>query len=542
MPTFDDRPLAIAAFRHHIVAAALEAEDEGVVAVLQEMAATPHWDPDRREVRVSLATLWRWLALYRKGGLLALQPRPRKDRGTLRAFPQAILDQAVKLRQEGPRRSTRTILKILVAQKVIEPKQVSRATLDRHFDRLDMSRKRQGTLAKKAFRRIRTDAPMELVITDFHDGPYVRDGPDDQIKRAHFSGFIDHYSRAILEGRYFLTEDFIALRFGFRRLLGFHGLPQKFFLDNGAAYRSLRLSAGCAALGIHLIHSTPYVAESRGVIERFNRSLGEQFEYEVSLRPTTPTLEELNAWLQAWLTESYHRDVHSETGQSPAERFGQRPAAGGSAPPLEIVEEYLRVQETRTVHRQWSTVVVNGTRYLVASELRGRKVRVLYDPSDSAYVLIATAKGGILQRALPQVPGEVPPAPTSAQSGPAVPATRTDYLGLLLAEHEQHQRAELAALRMQVHPQPELDLPGLVAHLEVCRGVPLSDQERSSAAAFRRRMKPLDPDAVRQALEGARRRLGPGLHLSEYLQVLEDHLVRSRAALKPPNLIKGDQR
>jgi hypothetical protein len=95
---------------------------------------------------------------------------------------------------------------------------------------------------------------------------------------------------------------------------------------------------------------------------------------------------------------------------------------------------------------------------------------------------------------------------------------------------------------MQVHPQPELDLPGLVAHLEVCRGVPLSDQERSSAAAFRRRMKPLDPDAVRQALEGARRRLGPGLHLSEYLQVLEDHLVRSRAALKPPNLIKGDQR
>jgi len=117
MPTFDDRPLAIAAFRHHIVAAALEAEDEGVVAVLQEMAATPHWDPDRREVRVSLATLWRWLALYRKGGLLALQPRPRKDRGTLRAFPQAILDQAVKLRQEGPRRSTRTILKILVARK-----------------------------------------------------------------------------------------------------------------------------------------------------------------------------------------------------------------------------------------------------------------------------------------------------------------------------------------------------------------------------------------------------------------------------------------
>ena len=541
MPTFDDRPLAIAGFRYHLIAAALEAEGEGVVAELQEVAATPHWNPDHREVRVSMATLWRWLALYRQGGFLALQPRPRKDKGTLRAFPQAILDHAVKLRQEGPKRSTRTIVKIMLAQKVVHPKQISRATLDRHFDRVDMSRKRQGTLAKKTFRRIRTEAPMELVMTDFHEGPYVRDGPDDQIKRAKFSGFIDHYSRAILEGRYFLTEDFVAFRFGFRRLLGLYGLPKKLFLDNGSAYRSLRLRAGCAALGIQLIHSTPYVAESRGAIERYNRTLGDQFEYEVSLRQTTPTLEELNAWLQAWLSESYHRDVHSETDQSPAERFGQKPAAGGPAPPLETVEEYLRIQDTRTVHRQWSTVEVAGIRYVVASELRGRKVKVLYDPSDPAYVLIATAKGGVLQRATPQVPGEAPPPPTPTQDGQAAPSSRTDYLGLLLAEHEQHKRTELAALRMHAHPYPELDLPILVAHLEVCRGVPLSDPERSSAAAFRRRMKPLDPDEVRRVLEGARRRLGPGLHLSEYLQVLESHLVRTRGAT-PTTPPKGDRK
>jgi len=78
--------------------------------------------------------------------------------------------------------------------------------------------------------------------------------------------------------------------------------------------------------------------------------------------------------------------------------------------------------------------------------------------------------------------------------------------------------------------ETDLDLPGLVAHLEVCRGVALTEAERSSAAAFRRRMKPLDPNTARQVLEGARRRLGPGLHLSEYLQVLESHLVRTRAA------------
>jgi len=368
---------------------------------------------------------------------------------------------------------------------------------------------------------------MELVVTDFHDGPYIQD--DGQIKRARFSGFIDHYSRAILEGRYFLTEDFAAMRFGFRRLLGLHGCPAKFFMDNGAAYRSLRLAAGCAALGIHLVHSTPYVAESRGVIERWNRTLGEQFEYEVSLRATTPTLEEVNTWFQAWLTESYHRDVHSETGQSPAERLSQRPAAGSPAPPMETVEEYLRIPDTRTVHRKWSTVAVAGVRYVVSSELRGRKVRVLYDPCDPSYILVATSKGGVLQRATPQEPGQALPVPEGPPEPPAQ-APGSNYLDLLLAEHERHRRIELAALRMRPRGETDLDLPGLVAHLEACRGVGLTDAERSAAASFRRRLKPLDPDLARQALATARRRLGPGLHLDEYLQVLETHLVRARAA------------
>ncbi len=530
MPPPNDRSLEIAAFRHHLIATALEAEDEGLSAEIEVAASRTHRHPDGHELQISAATLWRWLALYRKGGFQALQPKVRQDRGALRAFPNAILERAVAIRREGPKRSTRTILKKMVLEGLIKPGAISRATLDRHLDRLDMSRKRVGTLATKVFRRIRTDAPMELVVTDFHDGPYVLEG--DRITRTHFSGFIDHYSRAILEGRYHLTESFVALRFGFRRLLGLHGCPVTFFMDNGAAYRSLRLKAGCAALGIHLAHSTPYVAESRGVIERWNRTLGEQFEYEVSLRRDTPTLEEVNTWFQAWLSESYHRDVHSETGQSPADRLSQTPAVGNPAPPPEAVDECLRIQETRTVHRKSSTVEVAGIRYLVSSELRGRKVQVLFDPSDPAYILVATGKGDVLQRATPQEPGQAPPAPETTPQSPAQ-GPGSNYLDLLLAEHERHRRVELAALRMRPRDEPDLGLPGLVAHLEACRGVALTDPERSRAAAFRRRMKPLDPDLARQALETARRRLGPGLHLDEYLQVLETHVVRARAAATP---------
>lgn len=534
----EDRHLEIAAFRHRLIAAALEAEGEGVAAALRETASRPHRDPGGREVRVSLATLWTWLAACRNGGLLALRPKPRKDRGLLRAFPQDVLDFALKLRRENPRRATRTIIDILVRKQLAGRHQVARSTLDRHFDRAGLSRKRQGTLAQATFRLIETSASFELLVGDFHHGPYVRNGQDDQAKRALFGGFIDHFSRYVVEGRYYLTEDFAALRFGFRRILAVHGMPEKLYLDNGPAYHATRFHAACDALGIRLVHSKPYCAEGRGVIERFNRTLKDQFEAEVRIRETLPTLDELNAWFAAWLSERYHRDLHSETGQSPAERFG-REAAGRPAPSMETVEEYLRLRETRTVHRKWSTVEIAGERFSVSPSLRGRRVQVLFDPSDLAYVLIAF-DGRIVERAMLQKPGAIPPAPDPA---PTLAGKQTDYLAMLRSDYERRVRTELSALRLQPPPATELDLPGLVSLLESCREASLTDPERSEASALWRRLRPLEPDTVRRVTEGTRRRLGTGLHLSVYLQALEDQVVRARAHSSPakPVTPKGTQ-
>ena len=536
MTAHEDRPLAIAAFRHRLIAAALESEGEGVAAALREAAERPHRNPEGEEVRVSLSTLWKWLAACRKGGLLALRPKPRQDRGALRAFAKAILDAAIRLRRENPKRSTRTILDILTRMGLIQPGQVIRSTLDRHFDRAGFSRRRQGTAAMATFRLIETMAPFELVVGDFHHGPYVRVGPDDEVKRALFGGFIDHYSRVIVEGRYYLTEDFAALRFGFRQMLAVHGLPEKLYLDNGPAFHALRFHAACDALGIRLMHSKPYVAESRGVIERFNRTLKEGFEIEVRARETLPTLDELNAWFQAWLAERYHNEIHSMTGQSPAKRFG-REATGRPAPSAKEVEEYLRLRETRTVHKKLSTVEVAGIRFAVSPTLRGRKVQVLYDPSDFAYVIIVY-DGRVIEHAVAHQLGVTPIQPTPE---PPLEGKPYDYLGQLLSDHERRRRVELSALRLQAPAATELDLPGLVALLESCRGVALNDQERSEAAAFRRRLRPLDAQASRSALEGIRRRLGPGLHLSQYLQTLEGQLVRTRLAAKQAATPKGSK-
>jgi len=104
-------------------------------------------------------------------------------------------------------------------------------------------------------------------------------------------------------------------------------------------------------------------------------------------REEPPTLDELNAYFEAWLAERYHRDVHSETGEAPRDRF-QRTAILGPAPELAQVDELPRLRERRRVHKKWSTVEVLATRYVVDPALRGRRVDVLYDPFAPEYVLI----------------------------------------------------------------------------------------------------------------------------------------------------------
>ena len=224
------------------------------------------------------------------------------------------------------------------------------------------------------------------------------------------------------------------------------------------------------------------------------------------------------------------------TRQTPADRFG-REACGRPAPSAKEVEEYLRLRETRTVHKKISTVEIAGRRFAVTPALRGRKVQVLYDPADFAYVIIVY-DGRVIEHALPHRPGVTPLQP---EPEPPLEGKPYDYLGQLLSDHERHRRVELSALRLQAPAATELDLPGLIALLESCRGVALNDQERSEAAAYRRRLRPLDAEASRTALEGIRRRLGPGLHLSQYLQTLEGQLVRTRLAAKKAATPKGSQ-
>ena len=526
MTEHEARALETASFRYRIIADAAEAQGAGVRRAIEAAAARSYVHPNGHSVRWSARTLWRWLARYQHGGLGALKPRRRKDAGTLRALSQTVLNRAVELRGENNDRPTKTVIDILQRLKVVAVGTLKRSTLDRHLDHLGASRRRLHRLGVKTFQKILTTAPLELVIADFHHGPYVRLPGQERAQRALLLAFIDHFSRYLLESRYYLHEDFAVLRFGFRRLLLAYGPFVRLYIDNGPSFHSARFHAACQneALKIQVVHSKAYTSEGRGVCERANRTFKEQFESEVRQREELLTLDELNAGWEAWVAERYHRDIHSETGQAPFEHF-QAHAQLRPAPELGRIDELLRLRKTARVHKKWSIVEVRAIRYVVDPALRGRGVHVLYDCFDPAYVLVEF-DGRIVQRAYPQKPGEIPPQPHPAPK----PASATDYLALLRRDYEARTQAELATLNLRAPaPRPELSFADLQALLTTCRGSALSLAEHTELAACFRKLRPLDPAITRRTVEAARRRCGIGCHLRTYLEVLETTLVRERA-------------
>jgi len=522
----DDAKLARSLFRYRLIAEAAEAPPGARTALLREVAGAEHTGPDGRTLRVSLRTLQRWVQRFGRGGLVALGRAPRKDKGRLRALSEAAVARVIALRHEGTWRSTPTLIDIVERAGEVAQGSLRRATLDRHLDRRGASRRMLHVLGSKRHVRLHFDHPLDFVLGDFHAGPYVRTATG-EARRAELGAFIDHCSRFVPESRYGLTEDLMHVRRGLRALAIAHGLPLRLYVDGGPGYKAERFHFACDQLGIDLVHSKPYVSEGRGAIERFNRTIKEAFEVEVRLRPELLTLDELNAFWRAWLDERYHRVPHSETGEPPAQRW-QRLLATTEirhADPA-LLDELLRLRATRKVHVKTSTVDVCGVRFVVDTSLRKRRVQVLYDPSDLSSVLIFY-DGRRIQRASPQIAGE-PPLAAPEKRKPPPPSV--DYLGLLRRDHERRRAESTAAIRFRAAPadDAQLTVSLLRERLRACCGRPLGDVEAEHAAAVLHALAPVEIAIADVALRTAVAALGPGLHASQYLDQLREHVLRAR--------------
>jgi putative transposase len=390
--------------------------------LLGALADREHLGPDGRLVRVSRTTLGRWVRAYRHGGFDALVPRPKV---VAVRTPAEMLELAFALKRERPQRTAAQVHEIMLATAEDRACVPGLRTLQTHLARAGLNVRADGRMPGKVYGRFEASARNELWTGDGLHGPVLAGAT---ARRAVLLAFIDDHSRLLVGWRWGTGEDVFRLEAALRSGLMSRGVPDGILVDRGSAFVSHQLLRACAVLGVKLIHASPRAATTKGKIERFFRTVRDQFLVEID---DGVELAELNRLFSAWLEVVYHRRVHTETGLSPLARFEAAGAPQLPTPAL-LREAFLWGLE-RTVTKT-ATVSLYANRYEVDPALAGRKVELAFDPFDLTRIEVRyqhrpmglATPLQIGRRTHPQAQRELPPlAPTGL-----------DYLKLLAEQRD----------------------------------------------------------------------------------------------------------
>lgn len=167
----------------------------------------------------------------------------------------------------------------------------------------------------------------------------------------------------------------------------------------------------------------------------------------------TSTLAELNESFWAWLELVYHHKVHSETGQSPLERF-QAGIASVRQADGETLRKAFLWREKRKVRKD-GRIELQGNAYRVDPQFVSRQIELRFDPFDLSLLEVwldgvCFGTANVVQQGREKHIAVERLTPQSAAPAPA--KSSLDYLALLRAEYQQQQRQQAGSLRFAKLP------------------------------------------------------------------------------------------
>jgi len=345
-------------------------------ATLEGLARQPYNVPGHGTCYLSAKTIEAWYYAWRRGGIEALAPRRRRDRGISQishARQQAVL--AVK--REKPSRSINQIIELLEARGEVPRGALARASVHRLLQANGLSA-RSPSAAVTDYHSFEAEHAGDIFYSDVMHGPRLRLGGASE-RKTYLVSIMDDASRLLAHSAFYLDESVHAIKAVLKQALLRRGLPKRLVIDNGSAYRAASLHAVCARLGIHLIHCTPYQPTSKGKLERWHRTVRAQFIDELDTT-RIDSLADLNDRFWVWLEHAYHQRPHAGlAGQTPQQRFvadlARIRSLGTLAPQLDALFHH-RIQ--RQVRKD-NTVSYAGQRFEVPLGLTGKRVHLVVD-------------------------------------------------------------------------------------------------------------------------------------------------------------------
>ncbi|RLE21981.1 MAG: integrase [Actinobacteria bacterium] len=395
----DIHPMAL--FRYSVLGPLVsraELQRGELKATLHELAARHYDIPGSRNSLLSEKTIEAWYYAWRRDGIDALTPKVRSDRGQSKIDPE-VQEAILAAKRNNPRRSIRTIRRLLERQGMVSKDELSRSAIHRLLQVHGLSRPSGSASEPEEHRAYVAEYAGDIWYGDVMHGPRVP--MDGGLHKAYLVSLMDDASRLITHSAFCPGETALDIEAVLKQAVLKRGLPVKLVIDNGPAYRAKTLQGICARLGIHLIYCRPYAPEGKGKLERWHRTFRNQFLSELDTYRLRD-LSDLNARLWAWLETVYHCTPHSGLEQrTPLQRYQQDLPRMRTLGTLAARLDELFYHRTKRKVRKDGTVSYQGERFEVPYELSGRSVFLVVDPHTQMVLGVEDADGQSIGAATP---------------------------------------------------------------------------------------------------------------------------------------------
>lgn len=383
----------VAQFRFALIAPVIQGlfPDVSATAYYKRVTAAPLTLPDGSSVTYSYKTLEKWKSQYSLGGLDALMPNVRADKGCSRALNDEAIAEIYRIKMEHPRMNATQIYEHLVRESSI-PAKVSVDSVQRFIRHNDLKSARDPNIRdRKAYEE---DEFGKIWQADTCYLPYITE--DGQRRRVYCIMIIDDHSRLLVGGELFYNDNAANFQKVLKNAIASYGIPDKLYVDNGCSYSNEQLSMICVSLGILLLHTRVRDGASKGKVERHFRTLKERWLYTLDINAIT-SLAQFNTMLRDYMRSyntTFHRGIHAV----PLDRYEASKDHPRKPASRQWLDDCFYNRITRKVRKD-STVTIDKVCYDVPMQFISARVDIRYlpDDMDSAFILFEDQKFPIRQ-------------------------------------------------------------------------------------------------------------------------------------------------
>jgi transposase InsO family protein len=375
----------MAVFRFSLIAPVIQGTfcEPSASAYFRRVTAKPLNRPDGIQFHYDPKTLEKWAELYRKGGMKALMPKERCDKGTPRVLTDEAKTEIGHLVETFPRLGGVQVRLRLLEQGLITS-DVSERTIQRFLKtNRPLLTSGDSWLLLKDRKAFEAHAFGVIWQADTCHFPSIKE--NGVKRRTYLMCIVDDHSRLIVGARAFYEDNALNFQILLKTAIAAYGIPQKLYTDHGGPYENGQLAYILGSIGCVLLHAPVRDGAAKAKVERTFGTIKTRFLAGINISKFS-SLDEFNTALTDYVRT--HNTTHnSGIGMSPLNRYLGSKKCVKIPESFEWLDECFMNRETRKVKND-ATVRLHKISLDCPMQFIGQTVEIRFLPNrlEDAYI------------------------------------------------------------------------------------------------------------------------------------------------------------